>query len=34
MDAQNNASTMQSNQMFPSLPDALDMPSPQSAADL
>lgn len=34
MDAQNNASAMQSNQMFPPMPDALDMPSPQSAADI
>ncbi|KQV61328.1 hypothetical protein [Duganella sp. Root336D2] len=34
MDAQNNASAMQSNQMFPTLPDALEMPAPQSAADI
>ncbi|MGW8392433.1 hypothetical protein [Pseudoduganella sp. HUAS MS19] len=34
MDAQNNASTMQSNQMFPPMPDAMEMPSPQSAADI
>ncbi|WP_051294177.1 hypothetical protein [Pseudoduganella violaceinigra] len=34
MDAQNNASAMQSNQVFPPLPDVLEMPSPQSSADI